>query len=231
MPSNAGGISASDASSLKSKFQEGRKKKRSRKIHSVLHPDGGEELCAAERMRLLMGDNEKGSWFILRGKKKKKPWVYLEVMKDVKLFKQLMPWRKGWFFYMISSFGKGNWLAAHSSSWVMAAWLKVTHEFEKVCHLSVQFSSIAQSCPTLCNPCSMLGFPVHHQLLEPTQTHVHQVGDAIQPSHPLSSPSPPAFNVSQHQGLFQWVSSSHQVAKVLELQYQSFQWVFRNDFL
>ena len=91
MPSNAGGISASDASSLKSKFQEGRKKKRSRKIHSVLHQDGGEELCAAERMRLLMGDNEKGSWFILRGKKKKKPWVYLEVIKDVKLFKQLMP--------------------------------------------------------------------------------------------------------------------------------------------
>ena len=90
MPSNAGGIPASDASSLKSKFQEGRKKKRSGKIHSVLHPDGGEELCAAERMRLLMGNNEKGSWFILRGEKKK-PWVYLEVIKDVKLFKQLMP--------------------------------------------------------------------------------------------------------------------------------------------
>ena len=79
---------------------------------------------------------------------------------------------------------------------------------------SVQFSSIAQSCPTLCDPmdCSMPGFPVHHQLLELAQTHVHQVGDAIQPSHPLSSPSP-AFNLSQHQGLFQWVSASHQVAK------------------
>ena len=77
-------------------------------------------------------------------------------------------------------------------------------------------SSVAQSCPTLSNPmdCSITGFPVHHQLLEFTQTHVHQVGDAIQPSHPLSSPPPPAFNLSQNQGLFQWVSSSPQVAKV-----------------
>ena len=82
---------------------------------------------------------------------------------------------------------------------------------------SVKFSSVAQSCPTLCNPmnCTMTGLPVHHQLPELTQTHVHLVGDAIQPSHPLSSPSPPAFNLSQHQGLFQWVSSSYQVAKVL----------------
>ena len=77
--------------------------------------------------------------------------------------------------------------------------------------------------------CSMPGFPVHHQLPELAQTHVHRVGDAIQPSHPLSSPSPPAFNPSQHQGLFQWVPSSHQVAKVLEFQFQhqSFQWIFR----
>ena len=77
------------------------------------------------------------------------------------------------------------------------------------------------------------GLPVHHQLPESTQTHVHCVSDAIQPSHPLSSPSPPAFNLSQHQGLFHWVSSSHQVAKVLELQFQqqSFQWMFRGDFL
>ena len=81
--------------------------------------------------------------------------------------------------------------------------------------------------------CSMPGFPVHHQLPEFTQTHVHWVGDAIQPSHPLSSPSPPDFNLSQHQGLFWWVSFSHQVAKVLEfqLQGQSFQWIFRTDFL
>ena len=73
------------------------------------------------------------------------------------------------------------------------------------------------------------GLPVHHQLLKFTQTHVHRVSDAIQPSHLLSSPSFPAFNLSQHQGLFQWISSSHQVAKVLEfqLQHQSFQWIFR----
>ena len=74
----------------------------------------------------------------------------------------------------------------------------------------VQFSSVAQLCPTLCDPlnCSTPGLPVHHQLLELTQTHVHWVGDAIQPTHPLSSPSP-ALNLSQHQGLFQWVSFSH----------------------
>ena len=81
--------------------------------------------------------------------------------------------------------------------------------------------------------CSMTGFPVHHQLPELTQTHVHWVGDAIQPSHPLSSPSLPAFNLPQHQGFSQWVSSLYQVAKVLEfqLQHQSFQWIFRTDFL
>ena len=85
---------------------------------------------------------------------------------------------------------------------------------------SVQFSSVAQSYLTLCDPmnCSMPGLPVHHQLLEFTQTHVHRVGDAIQPSHPLSSPSPPAPNSSQHQGLFQRVNSLHEVAKVLEFQ-------------
>ena len=70
--------------------------------------------------------------------------------------------------------------------------------------------------------CSTPGLPVHHQLLEFTQTHVHWVGDAIQPSHPLSSSSPPALNLSQHQGLFKWVSSSHQVAKVLEFQLQGY---------
>ena len=83
---------------------------------------------------------------------------------------------------------------------------------------SVQFSSVTQSCLTLCNPmnCSMPGLPVHHQLPESTQTHAHRVGDAIQTSHVLSSPSPPVFNLSQHQGLFQWVNSLHEVAKVLE---------------
>ena len=102
------------------------------------------------------------------------------------------------------------------------------------------FRSVTQSCPTLCDPidCSTSGLPVHHQLPESTQTHVHWVSDAIQPSHPLSSPSPPAFNLSQHQGLFKWVNSSHQVARGLEfqLQPQSFQWIsglisFRIDWL
>ena len=100
---------------------------------------------------------------------------------------------------------------------------------------SVQFSSVAQSCPILCNPinCSTPGLPVHHQLPEFTQTHVHWVGDAIQPSHSLSSPSPPAPNPSQHQGLFQWVNSLHEVAKVLEFQlhHQSFQWTPRTDLI
>ena len=98
----------------------------------------------------------------------------------------------------------------------------------------IHFNLATQSCQTLCDPmdCSIPGFPVHHQLLELTQTHGHRVGDAIQPSHPLSSPSL-TFNLSQHQGLFKWVNSSHQVAKVLEfqLQHQSFQWIFRTDFL
>ena len=84
--------------------------------------------------------------------------------------------------------------------------------------LTFQFSSVAQSCPTLRDPMNLStpGLPVHHQLPEFTQTHVHRVSDAIQPSHPLSSPSPPAPNPSQHQSLFQWVNSSHEVAKVLE---------------
>ena len=90
------------------------------------------------------------------------------------------------------------------------------------CYTEFQFSSVAQSYPTLCNPmnCSTPGLPVHHQLLEFTQIHVHRVRDAIQPSHPLSSPSPPTPNPSQHQGLFQRVNSSHEVAKILEFQPQ-----------
>ena len=106
---------------------------------------------------------------------------------------------------------------------------------ERKTSIQYQFSSVTQSCPTLCDPmnCSTPGLSVHHQLLEFTQTHVHRVGDAIQPSHPLSSPSPPAPNPSQHQSLFQWVNSSHEVAKVLEFQpqHQSFQWTPRTDLL
>ena len=90
------------------------------------------------------------------------------------------------------------------------------------CVCEYQFSSFAQSCPTLCNPmdCSTPGLPVHHQLPELAQIHVHRASDVIQSSHPLSSPSPPAFNLSQHQGLFQGVSSLHKVAEGLELQLQ-----------
>ena len=95
--------------------------------------------------------------------------------------------------------------------------------------------SLAQSSPALCDPmdCGMPGLPVLHHLPELAQTHVHCVSDATQPSRPLSSPSPPAFYLSQHQGLFQQVSSLHQVAKVLKLQLQpqSFQWIFRTDYL
>ena len=98
-----------------------------------------------------------------------------------------------------------------------------------------QFGSVSQSCLYFCAPidCSIWDFLVHHQLPGNALTHVYRVGDAIQPSHSLLSPSPPAFNLSQLQGLFQSVSSLHQVAEVLELQlhHQSFQWIFRTDFL
>ena len=110
-------------------------------------------------------------------------------------------------------------------------WVRCPHYFLltdedaelKIVHLtSPQFSSVTQSCLTLCDPMnrSTPGLPVLHQLPEFTQTHIHRVSDAIQPSHPLSSPSPPAPNPSQHQSLFQWVNSSHEVAKVLEFQLQ-----------
>ena len=121
-------------------------------------------------------------------------------------------------------------IAAHNSSFLQldSAFFCIDHILRQIlCHaerppVEAGFSSVAQSCLTLCDPmnCSMPGLPVHHQLPEFTQTHVHWVSDAIQPSHPLLSPSPPVFNLSQHQGLFQWISSSHQVAKVLELQFQ-----------
>ena len=100
------------------------------------------------------------------------------------------------------------------------------HNVTESSQLSVQYSSVAQSCLTLCDPmnCSTSGLPVHHQHPEFTQTHIHRVDEVIQPSHPLSSLSTPAPNPSKHQGLFQWVNSSHEVAKVL-------QWTFRTDLL
>ena len=109
--------------------------------------------------------------------------------------------------------------------------LCLKYTFWYILPLSVQFSWWVLL--TFCNPmdCSTSGLPVHHQLPEFTQTHVCWVGDAIQPSDPLLSPSLLALNLSQHQRLFKWVSSSHQVGKVLELWHRSFQWIFRIDFL
>ena len=103
--------------------------------------------------------------------------------------------------------------------------------FSKVLLHSVQSLSRVRLCDLMGH--STPGLPVHHQLPEFTQTHVHWVSDAIQPSHPLLSPSPPTFNLCQHQGLFKWVCSSHQVAKILEfqLQHQSFQWTPRTNLL
>ena len=129
-----------------------------------------------------------------------------------------------------------NLAGTSGSSWFTYCWSlawRILSTVMLVC--SVQFSSVAQSCPTLCDPMnySTPGLPVHHQTPEFTQTHVYQVNDAIQPSDPMSSPSPPAPNPSQHQSHFQWVIVSHQVAKVLEfqLQHQSFQWTPRTDLL
>ena len=122
-------------------------------------------------------------------------------------------WPKYWSFsFSISPSNEHPGLISFRMDWLDLLAVQGTSAIS-----SVHFS---QSCLTLCDPmnCSMLGLPAHHHLLEFTQTHVHWVGDAIQPSHPLSSPPPPAPNPSQHQGLFQWVNSLHEVAKVLEFQ-------------
>ena len=121
------------------------------------------------------------------------------------------------------------------SYFILHIWVSFSSVFLYLTYLTY-YSSVHMLSLTFCNPMDYstpAGFPVYHQLPKLVQIHVHQVSDAIQPSHPLSSPSPPTFNLSQHQGLFWWVSSSHQVAKVLEfhLQHQSFQWIFKADFL
>ena len=113
----------------------------------------------------------------------------------------------------------GNWATAQRLSF--DGWPQNCHGAAgRVTQLCCCCCSVAKSCPILCDPmdCSMPGFPVHHHLPEFAQTHVHRVDEAIQPSHPLSAPSPSAINLSQHRGVFQWVSSLHQAAKVLELQ-------------
>ena len=146
-------------------------------------------------------------------------------------------------FYQLSHQGSPRilkWVAclfSRGSSWPRN-WTRVsciagrffTSWATREAHRTVQFSSVVQSCATPCYPMnhSTPGLPVHHQHSGSTQTHVHWVGDAIQPSHPLSFPSPPALNLAQHQGPFKWVSSSHQVAKVLELQLQRVIYFFLN---
>ena len=139
------------------------------------------------------------------------------------------------FFNSSFSFDKGYYVKRRPlTNYWGNIWNEISKAFLGILSCSVQrLSSVAQSCLTLCDPMnrSTPGLPVHHQLPEFTQTHVHRVGDAIQPSLPLLSPSPPAPSPSQHQGPFQWVNSSHEVAKVLEfqLQHQSFQWIPRTD--
>ena len=122
----------------------------------------------------------------------------------------------------------GELLSHPYPGYTMTLWQMAQCWAEGIC-----CGSVAKSCPTLCDPmdCSTPGFPVLHSLPEFAQTHIHWVSDAIQSVRPLSSPFPPAFNLSQCQGLFKWVSSLHQVAKALELQLQrqSFQWIFRVD--
>ena len=132
-----------------------------------------------------------------------------------------IPWRRKWqptLVHLPRKFHGWRSLVGYSP------WGHKESDTTEQLHFHFQFSSVAQLCPTLCDPMnrSTPGLPVHHQLPEFTQTHVHRVGDAIQPPHPLSSPAP---NPSQHQNLFQRVNSSHEVAKVLEfqLQYQSLQ--------
>ena len=150
-----------------------------------------------------------GSWEICMQVKKQQLELYMEQQTGFKLGKE----------YIKAVYCHPAYLTyMQSTSCKMLGWMKHKLESRLQGEISVQFSSITQSCLTLSDPmdCSTPGFPVHHQLPELTQTHVHRVSEAIQPSQPLSSPSPSTFNPSQHQGLFQWVSSSHQVAKVLE---------------
>ena len=142
---------------------------------------------------------------------------------DVRLWVSLSPRGKGGIltFSKRASLGQLRELEFCSTEW--EKWVQGSKRFQ---FSSVQFLS-------LCDPmdCGTPGFPVLHHVPEFAQTHVHWVSDVIQLSHPLLSPCLPALNLSQDQGLFQWVSSSHQVAKVLELQHQFFQWIFQVDFL
>ena len=156
-------------------------------------------------------------------------------------------WIKMWYIYTVEDYSdiKRNEIGSFVETWVDLETVRKSEERKKNISYtnaymwnlekwySVQFSPSVTSNSLHPTDHSMPGFSVHHQLLEPTQIHGHWVGDAIQPSRPLSSPSPATFNLSQHQGLFKWISFSYQVAKVLgfQLQHQSFQWIFRTNFL
>ena len=156
------------------------------------------------------------------------------------IVKDITQWKKTIFFYLPLLIFKNKCHPLSMQSVFLVSQHSWPQLYGQICFASifsnnpfssVQFSSVAQLCPTLCHPRnhSTPGLPAHYKLPEFTQTHAHRVDDAIQPSHPLSSPSPSAPNLSQHQGLFQWVNSSHEVAKVLkfQLQHQSFQWTPR----
>ena len=166
-------------------------------------------LCAANRsasfLAIPFGREEQMSIFQLQG------WSqnYYKFLCNISCLTYLGLWP-----FIVSEVQEGAKCGIKNAACVVWSW-SLTSSCPQV---SVQFSHSV--CPALCDPmdCSTPGFLVHHQLPELTQTHVHRVGDAIQPSHPLSSSFPLAFNLSQHQGLFKWVSSSHQMTKVLEFQ-------------
>ena len=134
--------------------------------------------------------------------------------------------------YVPSFSSQGDNLTLPNCEWLRHPWVSSV-ETDATCKLVSQFSHSVMSNSLWPGGLQHARIPCHHQLPEFTQTNVHRVSDAIQPSHPLLSPFPPAFNLPQHQSLFKWVSSSYQEAKVLEfqLQHQSFQWIFRTDFL
>ena len=165
--------------------------------------------------------------------------------RDTRSNRQIWPWSTKWSMSRLTEFCQENALVIPNTlfqqhkrrlyTWTRWSTLKSDwlYSLQSKMEKLYKFSSVTHSSPTLCNPMnrSTPGLPVHHQLPEFTQTHVHQVTDAIQPSHLLSSPSPPAPSPSKHQSLFQLVNSSHEVAKVLEFQpqHQSFQWTPRTD--
>ena len=148
-------------------------------------------------------------------------FLMAQIVKNLPAMQETWIWSPGWEYPLVKGMASHSSVFAWRTPWIEEPSVLEFMDFQRARQFSsVQFSSVAQSCPPLCDPmnCSTPSLPVHHQLLEFTRTCVHWVSDAIQPSHPRSSPSPPVPNPSQHQSLFQWVNSSHEVAKVLEFQ-------------